>query len=261
MRATFASLFLFCLAMPVSADTVVSIDFGSAGNVFTGVGAVTSIGPTTFNNLQLSNGAGGAVQTGFTDQNGNLSGLSVTVSGSLAQSGTGAGNARFGTTTQVIQTGSVNEPADTAAAALTNALFRDYVFDNDNGALTSDNRQLDVSLANLDPTATYDLYIYTGPLFRPRLTSTVTATFNGVTETVNYQAQAAFQEGVNFALFDGITGVSSINGTLTSLGPFGVVDATIAGIQLVEVAAVPEPSGITLLGLIGIAVMSRRKRI
>jgi len=75
-----------------------------------------------------------------------------------------------------------------------------------------------------------------------------------MTEIINYDPTLSFVEGQNYALFSGITGVTSIGGTINRNG---TSDPTIAGFQLVSV---PEPGALALVTGLVFGLIFWRKR-
>jgi len=224
---------------------VINVDFNASGgtsgtysgqgaysdpghNVWNGLTVATSSSAETWSSLETSTGAGTSI--GVT--------LTPTGGGSLTPYDTAS---------------------DSSPALVAPALLNDFAYE-------AGTVNIGFSFSGLNAGDTYALYIYSqnGGYDSSYATFTIGSTSNSdINEgqrTGNASYDTSFVLGNNYVLFTGLTGSTSISGSLASVG-----NAPISGFQLVDTtpAAAPEPSSTALLllgaGCLGTLMVRRAK--
>lgn len=115
-----------------------------------------------------------------------------------------------------------------------------------------------ITLDGLTIGASYDLYLYSegGAANRP-----ITFTLDRNSFSLTAGSTTSFVEGTNYGVFSfTATGTSQ----LFTVGPTGSNEANLAGLQVVQTSAVPEPStyaALAGLAALGLAAARRRRRM
>ena len=121
-------------------------------------------------------------------------------------------------------------------------------------AYVNGNRSGTITLASV-PQGTYDLYLYGSNYDRDRGTA---FTFGGASDfTANSNTANTFTLGVNYVILHNVTPVSgTISGTYTAALNHGA-EGDFNAVQLVSV---PEPASLSLLGLLALPFLHRRRQ-
>lgn len=210
---------------------------GNPGNPYAFSNAGTASGTNLFSPTNY-----GASNVGNANSNGTISPVTLTVGGITGENGTGT-PARQGTAAFLLGT----------------------------AALVSGTNVGTFTLANV-PAGTYALYLY-GANFDGTRGATFTASsgtaVGGITTTTNPNANGggpltSFVLGQNYVQFVGVTPVNGvISGTWSSVSnPISGLsgEGNFNGLQLVSIAAVPEPTSIGFAAVGAAGLLARRRR-
>jgi len=227
------------LSGAASGQTTINVDFNTTDGsspTYSGLGAAPDIG-TTWNGLGIGAEAGGAINPSFTS--GALltsTGTASAVTVSLGSFKAYESDENFGTTT----------PAP--------ALMTDFAYQQNLGPGGPDST---FSLANLNPSFTYDLYLYSQ---NGGYANTATIfTVNGISQTATNLGTPppGFVLNENYVLFLGLVadGSGTISGTFNDVAAAN--NGAFNGLQLVEI--VPEPTAVALLAFASLLTVRRRR--
>ena len=143
--------------------------------------------------------------------------------------------------------------ADENVAALAPALMTDFGYQQTLGTGGPDST---FTINNLNPSLTYDLYLY-GQNGGYANTATI-FTIGGIPQTATNATNAVttFVQHTNYVLYSGLvpSGAGTISGTFNDAAPAN--NAAFNGLQIVEV---PEPAALPLVGVAGLLVLRRRR--